>query len=53
MAWKVSLRDDEGWWGPLTTNIVGNDDILDPSINVIRKSGSNSIVDIDVPEHNG
>ena len=38
---------------PLTTDIVGNNDILDPSINVIRKSGSNSIVDIDVPEHDG
>ena len=38
---------------PLTTDVVGNDDVLDPSTNVVRESGSDSIIDIDVPEHNG
>ena len=38
---------------PLTTDVVGNDNVLDPSTNVVRESGSDSIIDIDVPEHIG
>ena len=38
---------------PLTTDVVGNDDILDPSIDIPCKSRCNSVVNIHVPERRG
>ena len=36
---------------PLTSDIIGNDDVFDPSFHIVRESGCKSVVNIDVPEH--
>lgn len=36
---------------PLTSDVIGNNDVFDPSFNVVRESGCESVVNIDIPEH--
>ena len=35
---------------PLTTDVVGHNDILDPSINLVCKSRCNSVINVYVPK---
>ena len=36
---------------PLTADVVRNNNILDPSTDVIREGRRDSIIDVDIPEH--
>ena len=38
---------------PLTSNVIGNDDVLDPSFDVVRNGGCKSVVNIGIPECSG
>lgn len=35
---------------PLTSDVVGNDDVFDPSFHVVCESSCKSVVDVGVPD---
>ena len=40
-------------YSPLTTNVVGDDDVFDPSLNVVCEGRHNGIINIGIPECRG
>ena len=38
---------------PLATNVIGDDNVFNPSLNVVFESGHNGIINIGIPEHRG